>query len=52
MKSAILAAAVALLGSANAGVHKMKLQKVSLSEQLVSRIRLPHTPGLQTDLHT
>ncbi|KOS18085.1 Vacuolar protease A [Escovopsis weberi] len=33
MKGAILAAA-ALLGSAQAGVHKMKLQKVPLSEQL------------------
>lgn len=34
MKSALLAAA-ALLGSAQAGVHKMKLQKIPLSEQLV-----------------
>ncbi|KAH7146363.1 aspartic peptidase domain-containing protein [Dactylonectria macrodidyma] len=33
MKSTLLAAA-ALLGSAQAGVHKMKLQKVPLSEQL------------------
>ncbi|KAI9745959.1 MAG: Vacuolar protease A [Claussenomyces sp. TS43310] len=33
MKSALFAAAM-LLGSASAGVHKMKLQKVSLSEQL------------------
>lgn len=33
MKSALLAAAV-LLGSASAGVHKMKLQKIPLSEQL------------------
>lgn len=35
MKGALLSAAV-LLGSAQAGgVHKMKLQKVPLSEQLV-----------------
>ncbi|UNI17813.1 Saccharopepsin [Purpureocillium takamizusanense] len=33
MKSALIAAA-ALAGSAQAGVHKMKLQKVSLEEQL------------------
>lgn len=35
MKGALLTAAV-LLGSAQAGVHKMKLKKVPLSEQLVS----------------
>ncbi|KAM5345687.1 hypothetical protein ACJ41O_011548 [Fusarium nematophilum] len=35
MKSALLAAA-ALLGSAQAGVHKMKLQKVPLAEQLAT----------------
>jgi hypothetical protein len=34
MKGALLTAAV-LLGSANGAVHKMKLQKVPLSEQLV-----------------
>ena len=34
--AAILAAAAGLLGTASAGVHKMKLQKQSLSEQLVS----------------
>lgn len=34
MKGAVLTAA-ALLGAAEAGVHKMKLQKVPLSEQLV-----------------
>lgn len=34
MKSTLVAAA-ALLGSAQAGVHKMKLQKISLAEQLV-----------------
>lgn len=34
MKTAVLLAAGALLGSASAGVHKMKLQKVPLSEQL------------------
>jgi saccharopepsin len=37
MKSAFFAAAM-LLGSASAGVHKMKLQKIPLSEQLVSAI--------------
>lgn len=39
MKGALLAAA-ALLGGAQAGVHKMKLNKVPLSEQLV-RFPLP-----------
>ena len=37
MKSALVTAA-ALLGSAQAGVHKMKLNKIPLSEQLVSFI--------------
>jgi saccharopepsin len=36
MKNAAILAASALLGSASAGVHKVKLQKVPLSEQLVS----------------
>lgn len=36
MKGASVIAASALLGAANAGVHKMKLKKVPLSEQLVS----------------
>lgn len=36
MKGSSLIAASALLGSASAGVHKMKLKKVPLSEQLVS----------------
>lgn len=31
-------AAGALFGSASAGVHKMKLKKVPLSEQLVSGV--------------
>jgi len=35
MKSAFFAAAL-LLGSASAGVHKLKLKKIPLSEQLVS----------------
>lgn len=35
MKSAMLLAAGAMLGSAQAGVHKMKLKKVPLAEQLV-----------------
>jgi len=34
MRYSIAIAAAALLGSANAGVHKMKLQKIPLSEQL------------------
>ncbi|KAA6411733.1 MAG: vacuolar protease A [Lasallia pustulata] len=34
MKNALILAAGALLGSASAGVHKLKLQKVPLSEQL------------------
>lgn len=41
MKSTLIAAA-ALLGSAQAGVHKMKLQKVSLTEQLVRTCFLTH----------
>ncbi|KAJ2906139.1 hypothetical protein MKZ38_002854 [Zalerion maritima] len=34
MKGALLSAAAALLGSAQAGIHKMKLQKIPLSQQL------------------
>jgi len=34
MKYSLALAAAALLGSVNAGVHKMKLQKIPLSEQL------------------
>jgi saccharopepsin len=37
MKSVSLLAAAVLLGSATAKVHKLKLDKVSLSEQFVSR---------------
>lgn len=37
MKSTLITAA-ALLGSAQAGVHKMKLQKISLEEQLVQHL--------------
>lgn len=37
MKSVLIAAA-ALAGSAQAGVHKMKLQKISLEEQLVRHL--------------
>jgi hypothetical protein len=44
MKSALIAAA-ALVGSAQAGVHKMKLQKVPLAEQLVR-----HPPSLSIAL--
>ncbi|KAF2088581.1 extracellular aspartic protease [Saccharata proteae CBS 121410] len=38
MKSSMLLAAGALLGSASAGVHKMKLKKVPLGEQLYANI--------------
>lgn len=38
MKGSSLMAAGALFGSASAGVHKMKLKKVPLSEQLVSGV--------------
>ena len=36
MKTAWIVATGALLGLADAGVHKMKLQKIPLSKQLVS----------------
>ena len=36
MKTAWVVATGALLGLAEAGVHKMKLQKIPLSKQLVS----------------
>jgi saccharopepsin len=36
MKNGLLLTAAALLGTASAGVHKMKLKKIPLSEQLVS----------------
>lgn len=51
MKYSLAFAAAALLGSASAGVHKMKLQKIPLSEQLVRLAYLPavYTIGL-TDL--
>lgn len=35
MKGDLIVAAAALLGSASAGVHKMKLKKIPLSDQLV-----------------
>lgn len=38
MKNNVAIAAAALLGAANAGMHRMKLQKVPLEEQLVSRV--------------
>ena len=47
MKGALLTAAV-LLGSAQAGVHKMKLKKIPLSEQLVS-IAIRQTAQLYAD---
>lgn len=39
MKSALIAAALA--GSAQAGIHKMKLEKIPLADQLVRRARAP-----------
>jgi len=36
MKSSLIIAAAALLGSASAAVHRLKLEKVPLSKQLVS----------------
>jgi len=39
MKGALVAAAALLAGSAQAGVHKLKLKKVPLAEQLVSCFR-------------
>ncbi|RSL48797.1 hypothetical protein CEP54_012718 [Fusarium duplospermum] len=45
MKSALLAAA-ALLGSAQAGVHKMKIQKVPLAEQLATTSIETHIQNL------
>lgn len=36
MKNAVVLAAAALLGCTSAKVHKLKLQKVPLTEQLVS----------------
>lgn len=45
MKNALLVAAGLLLGTTSAGVHKMKLKKVDLTEQLVclmaTRIKAP-----------
>ena len=38
MKNSVILAAGALLGSATAGVHKAKLQKIPLSQQLVSTL--------------
>jgi len=35
MKNSLVIAAAALLGAADAGFHRMKLQKVPLEEQLV-----------------
>ena len=38
MKNAVLLTAGAMLGVASAELHRMKLQKVPLSEQLVSHL--------------
>ena len=40
MKSAVAVAATALLGTASAAVHSMKLKKVPLAEQLVRHFHL------------
>lgn len=40
MKNNVAIAAAALLGAANAGMHRMKLEKVPLEDQLVSRHRI------------
>lgn len=42
-------AAGALLGSASAAVHKMKLKKVPLSEQLVSGVMSTISTNRSTD---
>ena len=36
MKNSLIVAAIALLGSSSAAIHKAKLQKIPLAEQLVS----------------
>jgi saccharopepsin len=38
MKSNLIIAATSLLGSASAGVHRMKLEKIPLEQQLVSSV--------------
>lgn len=43
MKSTLLTAAV-LLGAAQADVHKLKLKKVPISEQLVCQPIVAHLP--------
>jgi len=58
MKAAILVAAASMLGGANAGVHKMKLKKVPLSEQLTYANIQEHAKalgqkymGIKTETH-
>ncbi len=46
MKYGSLIAAGALFGSASAGIHKLKLKKVPLSEQLVSCLLTVHCLSL------
>ncbi|KAI9878318.1 MAG: Vacuolar protease A [Pleopsidium flavum] len=46
MKNALILAAGALLGSVSAGVHKMKLQKIPLSEQLENTDITTHVKAL------
>jgi saccharopepsin len=46
MKGSSIMAAGALFGSASAGVHKMKLKKVPLSEQLVSGVMFITRPTI------
>ena len=51
MKNGLLLAAGAVLGTASAGVHKMKLQKVPLSEQLVGAIEAVYLPDEDHTAH-
>jgi len=46
MKNNLIVAATALLGSASAGVHQMKLQKVSIAEQLENSNMADHAKAL------
>lgn len=46
MKTSLALAATTLLGSASAGIHRMKLEKIPFEQQLVCS--LPHLPELHT----
>ena len=49
MKTSIFLAAAALAASSEAGVHKMKLKKIPLSDQLVSHHRAAVAIGAVCD---